>query len=344
MFANVFLLALTLTVSAVDATAESSGTFVNPVVPSGADPWVIRRGNAYYFCQSHDGAIWVGVTDRLERLGSCDWRLVWTPPLSSRYSQELWAPELHFLRGRWYIYVAADEGRNRGHRMIVLEGSRDDPQAPFVLKGVLSAATDRWAIDGTVLEMPGGNLYFIWSGWPGKENGVQNIYIARMSSPTTIQGDRVCISHPQYAWEKHGRPHVNEGPEVLRHGSRLFIIYSASRSRGDDYCLGQLTLTGRNPMNPNAWVKKPLPVFSRTNTVFGPGHASFTTSPDGRENWIVYHAAKAKGSGWDRDVRIQPFGWNRDGSPDFGQPVSPGVAIPVPGSKRSEAEGKRSSS
>jgi GH43 family beta-xylosidase len=320
------LLAILSTILAADAPR----TFTNPVSSSGQDPWVTRSGSAYYYCQQREGSVWVGKTERLEDLGRCDWKRVWTPAPSGPYSKEIWAPELHHLRGRWYIYVAADDGKNENHRMIALEGSKDDPQAPFVFKSKLAATTDRWAIDGTVLEMPRDRLYFIWSGWDGTEDVAQNLYIAAMSNPTTIDGERVCISRPEHDWEQRGRPLVNEGPEILRHGDKVFLIYSASGSWGDDYCLGRLTLAGSDPMKPGSWIKTPAPVFSRTDTVFGPGHASFTTSPDGKEDWIVYHAARSKGSGWRRNVRIQRFFWSKDGSPDFGLPESPGVALPVP--------------
>jgi GH43 family beta-xylosidase len=86
-------------------------------------------------------------------------------------------------------------------------------------------------------------------------------------------------------------------------------------------------------MGKESWVKKPAPVFKGTEYVYGPGHASFTKSPDGKEDWIVYHAAKKKGSGWDRNVRTQKFSWNDDGSPDFGSPIAGGVKIPVPSDK-----------
>jgi GH43 family beta-xylosidase len=83
-------------------------------------------------------------------------------------------------------------------------------------------------------------------------------------------------------------------------------------------------------LNPSSWVKNAAPVFAKTDKVFGPGHASFVKSPDGTEDWIVYHAAKYRGSGPDRNIRIQRFDWNADGSPNFGQPVDPEIFLKVP--------------
>ena len=309
--------------------SEIPVTFTNPVVTDGADPWVIRYQNFYYYCFSTGDRIWISCSRNLHEIGLAQPTLAWQPPKGNPWSEELWAPELHFFDNKWYIYVAADDGANENHRMYVLESDNIDPQSHYVLVGKIADSTDCWAIDGTVLEHRG-HLYFIWSGWEGKVNVQQNLYIAPMSNPATISGNRVLISEPEYEWEKVGRPLVNEGPEILKKNDKIHIIYSASGSWTDDYCLGQLTFTGGDILSRASWIKKPEPVFSKTETVFGPGHASFVKSSDGREDWIVYHAAKYKGSGWDRDVRMQKFGWNNDDSPNFGAPVSAGVLLEVP--------------
>ncbi|MCC7377069.1 MAG: glycoside hydrolase family 43 protein [Verrucomicrobiales bacterium] len=307
-----------------------AGTFTNPVVASGADPWVIRWEDDYYLCQSKGGGISVARSRRLQDIGKQEWTEVWRPPAGTAYSKELWAPELHRLDGRWFIYVAADDGNNFNHRMYALEGTSSDPREPFTLRGKLAASTDRWAIDGTVLRLPDGRLYFIWSGWEGTENVAQDLYIARMENPWTLAGERVRISRPEHDWEQHGKPWVNEGPQVLWNGDQLFIVYSASGSWTDDYCFGQLRWLGGDPMDPKAWRKSERPVFARTKQVFGPGHGSFVKSRDGKEDWLVYHAAKHSGAGWNRMILMQKFGWNADGSPNFGEPLPPGVPMDGP--------------
>ncbi len=71
---------------------------------------------------------------------------------------------------------------------------------------------------------------------------------------------------------------------------------------------------------------------SDANGVYGPGHNTFFTSPDGTEDWIVYHANDLPTDGCDmgRTTRIQKFTWNTDGTPHFGIPVSTGTALPFP--------------
>ena len=304
-------------------------TFTNPILHQGNDPWVTKQGGYYYYCGSN-GAVFVGKSDMLQTIGS-NTKNVWIPPKDKPYSHELWAPELHFVQGKWFIYVAADDGKNASHLMYVLRAKTADAQGEYEMMGALKTGVERpngyenrWAIDGTVLEL-NGKLYFIWSGWEGTENTAQNLYIAPMSNPWTISGPRVLISKAELPWELNGKPFINEGPEVLQHEGKTFVIYSASGSWSDDYNLGQLQLVGQNPLDAKAWKKHPEAVFAKTTQVFGPGHASFVN--DGKRDWIIYHAAKFAGAGWNRDVRMQTFTWNADNTPHFGAPLAPNMPI-----------------
>jgi GH43 family beta-xylosidase len=82
-------------------------------------------------------------------------------------------------------------------------------------------------------------------------------------------------------------------------------------------------------MKPENW-QKTGPVFQGNEKVHGVGHCSFAKSPDGTQDWILYHSKKTTDPGWDRDIRLQRFSWNADGSPDFGTPVSPGEPLDLP--------------
>jgi GH43 family beta-xylosidase len=239
------------------------------------------------------------------------------------YSSEIWAPELHQINGKWYIYVAADDGNNANHRMYVLERDNPDPFGAYVFKGKIAAATDRWAIDGTVLQWQD-KLYFIWSGWPGTTNVQQNLYIAEMSNPWTITGDRVLLSTPSSSWERHGLP-INEGPQILVHNGQVHIIYSGSGFWTNEYALGRLTYTGTDILSASSWTKASSPVFKQSGNIVGVGHASFTTSPDDTENWIVYHSLPdpdPNDGNNARVIHIQQFTYNADGTPNFGPPLS----------------------
>jgi len=318
-------------------------TFTNPLLPSGADPWVVHRNGYYYYMHTMGNRLVLWKTRQLAHLKTAERKTIWAPPENTAYSHEIWAPEIHFIEGKWYVYFAADDGDNKNHRMYVIENASADPMdGEWTFKGKITDPTDQWAIDGSVFQYKK-KWYFIWSGWEGDKNGQQNIYIARMKNPWTIKGERVRISAPTYDWETHGdlpgqtpsHVNVNEGPEVLQHGGDIFLIYSANGCWTDYYALGMLKLI--NPehlLDPGSWKKYPKPVFkgSKENGVYAPGHNGFFKSPDGREYWIIYHAnsAPGQGCGGHRSPRMQPFGWKADGTPDFGVPVEAGESIAVP--------------
>ncbi len=306
-------------------------TITNPIAPTGNDPWVIyhEEDGYYYYCYSGKGGICIAKMEHFYDIGTAEAVKVWTPPEGTEYSKELWAPELHYIQGEWYVYVACDDGDNANHRMFVLKGTTQDPTDPFEFVGKITDETDRWAIDGTVMEY-NDKLYFVWSGWPGKVNITQQIYIAEMSDPCTISSKRVLISYPEYDWELQGGGcTVNEGPVAISHNGTMHIVYSASGSWCDDYCLGLLTLTGDDPLDKDAWTKASEPLLAKSDAVFGPGHCSFTTAADG-STWVIYHANLESGSGWGgRSSWAQKVTWDENNYPVLGEPVKAGVEMEV---------------
>ncbi len=327
--------------------AQNSPTFTNPLLPSGADPYSFYKDGYYYYTHTQQNKLTIWKTKNLADLKTAESKTIWTPPAGTMYSKELWAPEIHFIKGKWYMYFAGDDGDNNHHRMYVLENASPDPmKGDWTFKRkVADESTDKWAIDGDIFEHRG-QLYMIWSGWEGDKNGQQNIYIAKMKNPWTITGGRSKISGSDFDWEKHGDlndpnlPHVNvnEGPQILNHGKKLFIIYSASGCWTDFYALGMLTAdASADLMNPKSWKKSPEPLFKQSpeNKVFAPGHNSFFKSPDGKEDWILYHANSEpnQGCGKFRSPRMQKFTWNVDGTPNFGVPVKENEVLAVPAGK-----------
>ncbi len=318
-------------------------TFTNPLLPSGADPYSFYKDGYYYYTHTTGSRLVLWKTKNLADLKTAQRKTVWTPPPNTAYSKEIWAPQIHYIKGKWYMYFAADDGHNRNHRMYVIENESPDPmEGEWMFKGKVADATDKWAIDADVFEHKGA-LYMAWSGWEGDVNGQQNIYIARMKDPWTIESGRVKISAPQYDWETHGylkgetpeQVNVNEGPQFLKHKDKIFIVYSASGCWTDYYTLGMLSISAdADLLNAASWKKHPEPVFKAApeNGVYAPGHNSFFKSPNGKEDWILYHANTApnQGCGGHRSPRAQKFTWNKDGTPDFGKPVSADIPLVIP--------------
>lgn len=320
-------------------SSERDRQFTNPIF-EGADPWIIQHDGKYIACMSEGNhSIALHISDDLTKLGPK--QIVWQAPETGPYSREVWAPELHHLDNRWYVYFAADDGDNRNHLSYVLESEGDDPLGPYEIRGPIYTGDDleqkqdnRWAIDATVLEHEG-KRYLIWSGWAA-DNDEQWLYIAPMKSPWELAGPRVKLCHnADYLWERVGEQPdqrgLHEGPQILKNDGRTFIIYSTSSSWQPTYKLGLLELKqGGDPLNPKDWVKGKRPVFSGTEETYGVGHASFVKSPDGKEDWIVYHAKRDRDDGWRRAVYVQPFTWGPKGRPKFGKPVTAGELLDLP--------------
>ena len=276
----------------------------------GQDPWVIAHDGSLLLVQSAGGnrRIVVKRFNDLEHIDRNVEKVIWSPKGPSDHHRQLWAPELHHIEGRWYVYYSASDGRSANHRTYAL--GADHPLGPYEPLGkVCDPDHDVWAIDLTVFKHSG-RLYAVWSGWEGPEDGFpQNLYIAPMANPWTIGGERRCISRPQHPWEMSVAA-VNEGPEVVRHpaSGRLFLLYAADASWTQAYKMGLIEWTGGDVTDPSSWRKLPRPWFT------GGGHGSVVDTPAGP--YLVYHRKLGPAPGWaDREIRSTPLTW------DAGYPV-----------------------
>ena len=320
------------------ATGAPPGTFTNPVLGQGADPFLtVVDGRYYDVSATADGnGVALRSSTSLSTLQFAPEDVVFEGGTDGSPCCEWWAPELHRLDGRWYIYVAADDGDNAAHRSYVLESR--SITGPYRFAGRLELPGDRWAIDATVFDGAAGRRYVAWSGWPGRTNGQQNLYLAELATPTTTRGRATLIGSPDADWETRAGTVgvlVNEAPAVLRHGDRFFLSYSGSGCWTPDYALGLLSADAdADLLDARSWTETPQPVFqgSEESGEHGTGHNGFFTSPDGTQTWFAYHAVTTpEGScGSDREVYAQPLTFAPDGTPEFGRPSGPDTPIPLP--------------
>ena len=329
--------------------------FPNPFIYHRADPFIYKHiDGMYYFTASYtdmehnlDGkyqylyiilrrsATLGGLADGS---GAYEEKTVYerSPIAGGTLSPHIWAPEIHYIDGKWYIYYTttiSDESswRIRPH---CLECRDMDPfngnweqKGPVVTEVKGDIAFTDFSLDHTHFEHDGKH-YFLWAQ---KTNNISDIFIAQLSNPWTLCTPAVRLSHPEYAWELHGFP-VDEGPGVIKHGGKIFITFSGS---GTDslYCVGLLYADEKAELlDAASWKKLPYPVFqsSRDTGQFGLGHNSFTRSDDDTEDLIIYHGRQEERYLVEEDYQplydagrnasVGKIYWDEDGMPNFSVP------------------------
>lgn len=289
-------------------TGEEVSDFTSIIDNDGADPWILQTESYFYYTKTTENNLTLWRAENLSLVATGEKKIIWEIP---EEFESIWAPELHYLDDRWVMYFAANHP-SETHRMYALVNHQKDPYMGEWQLEEIKGMDDKFAIDGTVLEI-NDKRYFLWSGWEGYENIAQNLYLAEMVSPTKVVGEKRLISKPEYEWEMRQTPLINEAPQVITKDKTVNLVYSASGSWDNDYALGLMTLdVADDPLEKANWQKEPEPIFQQTNTVYGPGHNGFAKSKDGSEDWLIYHAARWDHSGWDRSIRLQKFGWDQE--------------------------------
>ncbi|GME34599.1 Glycoside hydrolase family 43 [Neofusicoccum parvum] len=305
------------------AQLVGAATYSNPLKnPNGSDPHIVWSGGYYYLMTTTWTNLQITRATTLNGLKNGETKTVWTDTNSARCCN-VWAPELHYFDGTWYIYYTAGNSANLdGQRPHVLKGGA----TPWDSWSYLAQLTTTWGIDGTVLRFTSGN-YFVYSCM---SNSLQSLCIAPLTSPGKVGTSKV-LSQPTASWETVGAP-VQEGPAAMYHGGKTYLTYSASYCWTTSYQLGLLTWDGSgDPTASGSW-KKTGPVFKSANGNYGTGHNGFFQSPDGTEIWNVYHATSNSGGSCDgnRYTMAQKVNWNSDGSPNFGTAAALGTTLAGP--------------
>ena len=298
-----------------------------------ADPYVYKHTDGtYYFTASlpdYDG-IALRKADKLFDLKDAPEKMIWKKHDKGIMSFHVWAPELHFLFGKWYIYFAAgDVDDIWAIRPYVLECLGDDPfNDEWIEKGMMQCSDEdpfsfrAFSLDATVLENHG-EYYFIWAEKVGVGKQISNLYIAKMESATKLSTVQVLLTTPDYDWERVGF-WVNEGPAFIKHDGKIYMTYSASET-GVAYCIGMLSADENDDLlDPKSWTKSRMPVLKTSEElkIYGPGHNSFTVNDEG-EPVMIYHArteAEIVGNPLynpNRHAMVMKVKWNESGEPEF---------------------------
>ncbi|HEX6358361.1 family 43 glycosylhydrolase [Actinophytocola sp.] len=318
------------------AEPRAAVQFTNPLIRQRADAQIFKHTDGFYYLTAtvpaYDRIVLRRATT-LAGLATAPETTIWTKHATGPMGAHIWAPEIHFIDGRWYVYFAAGNAEDVWRiRMYVLESASANPlTGTWTERGRLVTPWETFSLDASTF-VHNGTRYLVWAQQPPGSNVNSSVYIARMSNPWTITGTPTLLTTPTYDWETRGF-RVNEGPAVIQRNGRVFLTYSASATDAN-YCLGMLTASASsNLLNASSWTKSSQPVFTSNaaTSQYGPGHNQFTTSEDGQSDIFVYHARNYRDISGDplndpnRATRLQKLYWNADGTPNFGIPVPDGV-------------------
>ena len=370
---------------AVIAVLPFTNAFTNPIrAHSGSDPHMVFSDGLYYLMTTTWRNLTIAASPTLEGLKTAPQKVVWKDTNPQRCCN-MWAPELHKVEGRWYIYYTAGQNTTDyvpTQRVWVLRGGSESPLSeeytfagqitpPNYDQGMLDAVSSAGKMfgmnarmltsDQTIYEINGKN-YFMVSAFTTVSNPMLQRHdrksadpyhkqfsstvspasnmIAALLTPNTT-GPSSLLSVPTLEWETRGWA-INEGPAGLTspNGTNHFVFFSASGCNTEYYALGAVLLTpGADPLVTESWTKLPKPFFTTANGLYGPGHNAFFKSPDGKEDWNVFHANPVVdgGCGATRQTFVQRVTWGADGMPVLGTPLAGGTELVAPsGEKKSE--------
>ena len=269
-----------------------------PFIMQRADPYIYRHlDGEYYFTASvpeYDRII-LRHSDTLDGLKLADEVTIWEKHDKGIMSAHIWAPEIHYLNNKWYIYYAGGDVDNLWDiRPYVLECKGKNPlvdswQEIGMVKSKDSFSFNDFSLDMTVFSNKE-KLYCVWAEKVNIGKKISNLYIAEMRSPVELGSEQVLLSTPDYNWERIGF-WVNEGPSVITNKDKIFLTYSASETR-DCYCVGMLSIDkNEDLLDPRCWKKKRYPVLKTDDVkhIYGPGHNSFVEDEKGNAV-MIYHA------------------------------------------------------
>lgn len=304
-----------------------SPRYDNPIAEQRADPWVHKAEDGTYYLiatvPDYDRIV-IRKADSINGLKKAEEKEVWQKHEEGEQAAHIWAPELHKIDGKWYIYYAAGHSDDIWKiRMYALSNSSEDPmKGTWKEEGKIETEEDLFALDATTFEHQG-KRYLMWAETRGDGTG---LILSEMEDPVTLKGPEVVVTKPEFSWERI-KYNVNEGAAVIKRNGKIFVSYSASATN-HNYCVGLLWIDETDDLlNAENWHKSPGPVFYTNPEVdrYGPGHNSFTTAEDGETVVMIYHARDYKEiSGHEledpnRATRARIVEWTQDGFPDFRQ-------------------------
>ncbi|GGZ01254.1 glycoside hydrolase family 43 protein [Pseudoduganella plicata] len=277
--------------------------YLNPVYPhTMADPFVLRHDGLYYAY----GTAPVGADGRAFPVLRSRDLVAWEPlghALVPPGGHDFWAPEVAARDGKFYMYYSAQGIDDADHQLRVAVS--EHPGGPFLDAGVVLVPDQPFSIDAHPFRDGDGQWYLYYCidflELEDDHRVGTGIVVDRLLDMTTLAGEPRVVVRPHEDWHlflknraMYGAVydwHTVEGPAMQCHDGRYYCFYSGGAWERENY--GVSYVVADNPLGPfsrPAGGGRALLMSTRPGRLIGPGHNSFTCSPDGKETWIVYHA------------------------------------------------------
>lgn len=307
---TLFLVTLVLGCGGGGSSKSRPTVYKNPLGIAIGDPFVMKYKNNYYLYGTTDAGngykCWVS-TDLV------NWAYYGyafhkkDQPDGLKFGMgSFWAPEVIPYKGKFYmVYTTAPDPSILGHsRLRLALAVSNSPTGPFInVKAPIFGNDDvqRDYLDGSIFIDEDGTPYLYYV--VGKKSNVidgketSQIFVCQLSEDLTeVVGEHILVAQPEKPWEKKpsAGQYENEGPFVFKYEDTYYLTYSGNIYTTPDYSVG--CATAPRPLGP--WTKYDEPVLKKDLGigVSGPGHNSFTISPDNSELFIVYHSHKEPGN------------------------------------------------
>jgi arabinan endo-1,5-alpha-L-arabinosidase len=310
---------------------QTAVTYTNPVCAANVPDPSVKKFGEYYYCfgttggeRLPDGRIFtVWRSHNLTQWEPLGGALV-PPSNDTRY--QYWAPEIAENNGKYYLYYAM--GGVEPEHFVLRVGISDQPQGPFTDSGVIltDCESNRFTIDPYPFRDDDGQWYLFYAvDFPYESPGLHagtGIVADRLINMTRLAGERRVIVRAAHDWtlfEANRRMdifnqtfnwHTIEGPCVVKHDGKYYCFYSGANWQTPRY--GVDYVVADKPLGPYAGAGDHARVLHGVpGQVIGPGGNAIATGPDGKTQYIIYHAWNKPMT--ERQLCIDPLDWTADG-------------------------------
>ena len=271
-----------------------------------ADPAVCKWQGMYYFISTNDQdgnhSLYIRQASSIPALATAQQICILDTAMYPHLGNLLWAPEMHIIGGRLYIFHAGTPESffcEQCHVMALKEGGNpikasdwEMPRRVVKADGSMLYGDEGITLDMTVFRSAG-KLYAVWSQrqFQPVDLGAW-LYIAEIDpeKPWQLKTEPQVLNMPEYGWENN-HVFVVEGPFALHRGGRIYLSYSGALV-DSTYVVGLMSMAdGADPLDPASWTKENYPLLSSRSVAgeYGPGHNAYVTDEDGL-TWNTYHA------------------------------------------------------